>query len=221
MRRSRGTGVQTPPPPPENHKTTKPTFNVGAHWSASEAPFKWRFAFCGIWYLSTHQLKKNAVRVGASVSRSVREVKGPMCRIFLLSTVCFYTIVHKDVHLLETSFQTSSVKVKARGQSYHYIRAATCDFFQQCGILTSADSDESAQLQLRYLNHSIVKRLTKTLIRLRVCAGWSEPLLVARKSHVAAQLSPILEIIHTCQHTLLQSICGTPVCRYKSTQQRR
>ena len=59
MRRSRGTGVQTtPPPPPENHKTTKPTFNAGAHWSASEAPFKWRFAFCGIWILSTHQLKK-------------------------------------------------------------------------------------------------------------------------------------------------------------------
>ena len=48
----------------------------------------------------------------------------------------------------------------------------------------------------QYLNHSIVKRLTKALIRLRVCAGWFEPLLVARKSHVAAQLSPILEIIH-------------------------
>ena len=112
----RDSGSDTPPPP-ENHKTTKPTFNVGAHWSASEAPFKWRFAFCGIWILFTHQLKKNAVRVGASVSMSVREVKGPMCRIFLLSTVCFYTIVHKDVHLLETSFQTSCVKVIARGQS--------------------------------------------------------------------------------------------------------
>ena len=48
----------------------------------------------------------------------------------------------------------------------------------------------------QYLNHSIVKRLTKALIRLRVCAGWFEPLLVARKYHVAAQLSPILEIIH-------------------------
>ena len=63
----------------------------------------------------------------------------------------------------------------------------------------------------QYLNHSIVKRLTKALIRLRVCAGWSEPLLVARKSHVAAQLSPILEIIHTCQHTLLESIADTKV----------
>ena len=116
MRRSSVTGVQTRPPP-ENHKTTKPTFNVGAHWSASEAPFKWRFAF--LWYLDPlyPSTKKNAVRVGASVSRSVREVKGPMCRIFLLSTVCFYTIVHKDVHLLETSFQTSCVKAIARGQS--------------------------------------------------------------------------------------------------------
>ena len=28
-------------------------------------------------------------------------------------------------------------------------------------------------------NHTILKRLAKALIRLRVCAGWSEPLLVA------------------------------------------
>ena len=28
-------------------------------------------------------------------------------------------------------------------------------------------------------NHRILKRLAKALIRLRVCAGWSEPLLVA------------------------------------------
>ena len=28
-------------------------------------------------------------------------------------------------------------------------------------------------------NHIILKRLAKVLIRLRVCAGWSEPLLVA------------------------------------------
>ena len=110
IQRDRGSDI--PPPPPENHKTTKPKFNVGAHWSASEAPFKWRFAFCGIWILSTHQLKKTLSELG-----SVREVKGPMCRIFLLSTVCFYTIVHKDVHLLDTSFQTSCAKVIARGQS--------------------------------------------------------------------------------------------------------
>ena len=38
--------------------------------------------------------------------------------------------------------------------------------------------------------HRIFKRLAKALIRLRICAGWSEALLVARphcwKSHVAA-----------------------------------
>ena len=28
-------------------------------------------------------------------------------------------------------------------------------------------------------SHRIFKRITKALIRLRVCAGWSEPLLVA------------------------------------------
>ena len=34
-----------------------------------------------------------------------------------------------------------------------------------------------------YLNsHIIVKRLAKAQIRLRICAGWSEPLLVAHTS---------------------------------------
>ena len=32
------------------------------HWSASETPFKWCFAFCGIWILSSHQLKKKKKR---------------------------------------------------------------------------------------------------------------------------------------------------------------
>ena len=59
----------------------------------------------------------------------------------------------------------------------------TCDF-QQFGILTSLDSDEPVQkLQMLFghkLNiHRIFKRLAKTLIRLRVCADWSEPLLIA------------------------------------------
>ena len=37
-------------------------------------------------------------------------------------------------------------------------------------------------------NHRIFKRLAKALIRLHVCAGWSEPLLVTHcwKSHVTA-----------------------------------
>ena len=40
----------------------------------------------------------------------------------------------------------------------------TCDF-KQCGILTIVDSDEPVQPPFK--------------LRLRVCAGWSEPLLVA------------------------------------------
>ena len=59
MRGSRGTGVQNPPPPPS--KIIKlPSLHsmLEHHRSASETPFKWRFAFCGIWIHSTHQLKK-------------------------------------------------------------------------------------------------------------------------------------------------------------------
>ena len=61
--------------------------------------------------------------------------------------------------------------------------------FQQCGILTSVDSDEPVQPPFKLRNskfvqsvvnsHRIFKRLAKALIRLRVCADWSEPLLVA------------------------------------------
>ena len=42
-------------------------------------------------------------------------------------------------------------------------------------------------------SHKIFKQPAKALIRLRVCAGWSEPLLVAYttywKSHVAAHIT--------------------------------
>ena len=63
----------------------------------------------------------------------------------------------------------------------------TCDF-QQCGILTSVDSDEPVlpPFKLRTPNYvpsvafRILKILAKALIRLRVCAGWSEPLLVTQ-----------------------------------------
>ena len=60
----------------------------------------------------------------------------------------------------------------------------TCDF-QQCGILTSVDSDEPVQPPFQLRNSKccsvsiIFKWQAKALIRLRVCAGWSEPLLVA------------------------------------------
>ena len=59
--------------------------------------------------------------------------------------------------------------------------AVTCDF-QQCGILISVDSDQPVQPPVKLRNsklHRIFIRPAKALIRLRVCAGWSEALLVA------------------------------------------
>ena len=61
----------------------------------------------------------------------------------------------------------------------------TCDN-QQCGILTSEDSEQSEQppFKLRNFkccsdNHRIFKRLAMALTRLCVCTDWSEHLLVA------------------------------------------
>ena len=58
--------------------------------------------------------------------------------------------------------------------------------FQQCGILTSVDSNEPVQPPFKQMmfsellyTHRIFKRLAKALIRLRVCTGCSEALLVA------------------------------------------
>ena len=57
---------------------------------------------------------------------------------------------------------------------------------KNCGVLTCVDSDEPLQSPFKLRNskmtfgqHRILKRLAKALIRLRVCAGWSEALLVA------------------------------------------
>ena len=46
----------------------------------------------------------------------------------------------------------------------------------------------------QYLNsHRMSKRLAKALIRLGVCAGWSEPLLVAHtQSYVAAHMYKLM-----------------------------
>ena len=74
--------------------------------------------------------------------------------------------------------------------------------FQQCGNLTSVDSDKPVQPPVRLRNlkwcsvrsHSIFKRQAKALTRLRVCAGWSEPLLVAH--------TILFEISSTCSNTI-------------------
>ena len=68
------------------------------------------------------------------------------------------------------------------GALVRYIWATTLTF-QQCGILTSAASFSAKKLRMLFsqqLNsHRIFKRLAKALIRLRLCAGWSEALLLA------------------------------------------
>ena len=69
-----------------------------------------------------------------------------------------------------------------------WIKASAWDF-QQCGILTCVYSDEPVRTPFKLRNSKwcsassltirILQRLAKALIRLRVCAGWSEALLVA------------------------------------------
>ena len=63
--------------------------------------------------------------------------------------------------------------------------AATCDF-QQCGILDKCRLRPACEVPFKLRNsnwclvsHRIFKRLAVALIRLRICAGWSEPMLVA------------------------------------------
>ena len=75
------------------------------------------------------------------------------------------------------------IKSKRKKLAEEYNWAATCDF-QQCGILTSVDSDEPVKPHFKLRNSKfclvsslqcnsqrIFKRLGKALIRLRVCAG--------------------------------------------------
>ena len=67
--------------------------------------------------------------------------------------------------------------------------AVTCDL-QQCGILTCVDSEEPVQPTFKLRNSKwcsvssltlieYIKWLAKALVRLCVCAGWSEALMVA------------------------------------------
>ena len=96
--------------------------------------------------------------------------------------------------------------------------ATTCDL-QQCGILTSVDSDEPVQspfclrkFQMIFsqeLNSQIIfKRLAKALIRLSVCAGWSEHLLVADTT--------LLEI--SCHGSIVRSHLHTRINVFRKEQ---
>ena len=88
------------------------------------------------------------------------------------------------------SHKLSGFKYMFKYSVFKYLWAVTCDF-QQCGILTTveSDSDEPVQPPLRLRNsiwcsvsslnsHRILKQLAKALIRLHIYTGWSEALLV-------------------------------------------
>ena len=96
------------------------------------------------------------------------------------------------------------------------IWAATC-YFQRCGILTSVDLDEPVQPPFKLRNskwcpasnntHRILKRLAKALIRLRVCAGWSKPLLVAHYT--------LFEI--SCRGSVLFSVISFRIVNFRNS----
>ena len=94
--------------------------------------------------------------------------------------------------------------------------------FQQCGILTSVDSDEPVQSLFKLRNSkwcavsSILKRLAKALIRLRVCAGWSEALLVAHT--ILLEISCTGSIIILSRNIWSNPFCCSPSFRRNQTE---
>ena len=74
----------------------------------------------------------------------------------------------------------------------------TCDF-KQCGFLTSVDSKQPVEPPFKQLNtHRIFKRLANALIRLRICAGWPEPLLVTHTLLLEISCRGSLVYQHAC-----------------------
>ena len=118
-----------------------------------------------------------------------------VCQQTILMKYCLICYFWKsckiwNCRLLQIIGGALKVKLLNLSQSVAWIIwARTCDF-QQSGILTSVDSDQPVQLLFKLRNSKwcsvsrltvikLFKRLAKALIRLRVCAGWSEPLPVA------------------------------------------
>ena len=93
--------------------------------------------------------------------------------------------------------------------------ATTCDF-QRCSILTWIDSDEPVQPPFKLTNAKcylvssntdrIIKWLAKALIRLHVCAGWSEPLLATLETSFLFKCLPKQIINWNLVPILCQSI---------------
>ena len=93
-----------------------------------------------------------------------------------------------------------------------YIWALTWDF-QQFSILTWIDSDEPAQPHVKLNSHTIFQWPTKALIRLCVCACWSEPLLVAHTTLL--EISCCCSFIYFSILTLGKKMQKSLYCLYK------
>ena len=78
------------------------------------------------------------------------------------------------------------------------------------GILTSVESDKPVMPPFKLRNSklcsvsSLSHRIFKALIRLRVCAGWSEPLLVSTY-HIAGNLMSGLIYLKAIGHGICLS----------------
>ena len=112
------------------------------------------------------------------------ELGGYLCRFYFDRLDNAYLTMHFSINYFERK-QSKKRTYYLQVSSFIIKWAVTCDF-QQCGILTSVDTDVPVQppFKLRNSKWCSVSSLTlikaKALIRLRVCAGWSEPLLVAQ-----------------------------------------
>ena len=65
-------------------------------------------------------------------------------------------------------------------------------------------------------SHSIFKRLAKALIRLRVCAGWSEPLLVAHTTLL--KISSFCHYAVKQQNNTAQTAFPDKTCEFSATK---
>ena len=82
IQRDRGPDPPPPPPPPKIIKLPSLHSMLEHHRSASETPFKWRFAFCGIWIHSTHQIKKTLSELVLQCQGQFERSKVPCAEFF-------------------------------------------------------------------------------------------------------------------------------------------
>ena len=124
----RDRGPDPPPPPPPPPKIIKlPSLHsmLEHHRSASETPFKWRFAFCGIWIHSTQHWKFHLL---------TKHLRHGCCKF-------------ASVQRMITLSEPSSIRM-----SHNYHWSPLLDFYQASGIVKSfKDFGSSGMNFLRWL----------------------------------------------------------------------